>query len=131
MSDIEEDFVEFFILDTLPLPGIRGNYSFRLIVLYTKKAPQLSAQELVIFTKNMAAAATKCCPLNDEQQFACMENSVSTPSTACLSVVKSSELQAPAISLMLVDTSMNCQWNLIILSLREFISGQFMPTVFD
>ncbi|XP_007179901.2 alpha-fetoprotein-like isoform X3 [Balaenoptera acutorostrata] len=52
-----------------------SNFHDRLIVLYTKKAPQLSAQELVIFTKNMAAAATKCCPLNDEQQFACMENS--------------------------------------------------------
>uniref|UniRef100_A0A8C0QMR7 Albumin n=1 Tax=Canis lupus familiaris TaxID=9615 RepID=A0A8C0QMR7_CANLF len=46
----------------------------RLIILYTKKAPQLSAQELVMFTKNMAAAATKCCPLRDEQQFACMED---------------------------------------------------------
>ncbi|KAF3825117.1 hypothetical protein GH733_005751 [Mirounga leonina] len=46
-----------------------------LIILYTKKTPQLSAQELVMFTKNMAAAATKCCPLRDEQQFACMEDS--------------------------------------------------------
>ncbi|XP_059868364.1 alpha-fetoprotein-like isoform X8 [Delphinus delphis] len=52
-----------------------SNFHDRLIVLYTKKAPQLSAQELVIFTKNMAAAATTCCPLNDEQQFVCMENS--------------------------------------------------------
>ncbi|XP_007126323.1 alpha-fetoprotein-like [Physeter macrocephalus] len=52
-----------------------SDFHDRLIVLYTKKAPQLSAQELVIFTKNMAAAATKCCPLNDEQQFVCMENS--------------------------------------------------------
>ncbi|XP_058922094.1 alpha-fetoprotein-like [Kogia breviceps] len=52
-----------------------SDFHDRLIVLYTKKAPQLSAQELVIFTKNMAAAATKCCPLNDEQQVVCMENS--------------------------------------------------------
>ncbi|XP_010981096.3 alpha-fetoprotein [Camelus dromedarius] len=52
-----------------------SNFHDRLIVLYTKKAPQLSAQELVVFTKNMAAAATKCCPLNDEQQFVCLEDS--------------------------------------------------------
>ncbi|XP_046512717.1 alpha-fetoprotein-like isoform X2 [Equus quagga] len=53
-----------------------SNFHDSLIVLYTKKAPQLSAQELVMFTKNMAAAATKCCPLSDEQQFICMEDSV-------------------------------------------------------
>lgn len=64
-----------FILGTQPLPGVRGNYYFRLVVLYTKKAPQLSAQELVMFTKNLAAASTKCCPLSDEQQFVCMEDS--------------------------------------------------------
>uniref|UniRef100_A0A673STD9 Albumin domain-containing protein n=1 Tax=Suricata suricatta TaxID=37032 RepID=A0A673STD9_SURSU len=54
---------------------VRGNYSFRLIILYTKKAPQLSAQELIMFTKNMAAAATKCCPLREKQQLVCMEDS--------------------------------------------------------
>ncbi|XP_058402330.1 alpha-fetoprotein-like [Diceros bicornis minor] len=52
-----------------------SNFQDRLIVLYTKKAPQLSAQELIMFTKNMAAAATKCCPLSDEQQFVCIEDS--------------------------------------------------------
>uniref|UniRef100_G3U4C2 Albumin domain-containing protein n=1 Tax=Loxodonta africana TaxID=9785 RepID=G3U4C2_LOXAF len=52
-----------------------GNFHNRLIVLYTKKAPQLSAEELVVFTKSMAAAASKCCPLSDEQQFACIEDS--------------------------------------------------------
>lgn len=51
-----------------------SNFHDRLLILYAKKAPQLSAQELVMFTKNMAAAATKCCPLSDEQQFACMED---------------------------------------------------------
>ncbi|KAM7154379.1 alpha-fetoprotein-like isoform 2-T2 [Molossus nigricans] len=51
-----------------------SNFHDRLLVLYTKKAPQLSAQELVMFTKNMAAAATKCCPLSDELQFVCMED---------------------------------------------------------
>ncbi|XP_006094445.1 alpha-fetoprotein-like [Myotis lucifugus] len=51
-----------------------SNFHDRLLVHYTKKAPQLSAQELVMFTKNMAAAATKCCPLSDEQQFVCMED---------------------------------------------------------
>ncbi|XP_043428422.1 alpha-fetoprotein-like isoform X1 [Prionailurus bengalensis] len=52
-----------------------ANFHDRLIILYTKKVPQLSAQELVTFTKNMAAAATKCCPLRDEQRFVCMEDS--------------------------------------------------------
>uniref|UniRef100_A0A4W2GY03 Alpha-fetoprotein-like n=1 Tax=Bos indicus x Bos taurus TaxID=30522 RepID=A0A4W2GY03_BOBOX len=52
-----------------------SNFHDRLIVLYTKKAPQLSAQELIVLTKNMAAAATKCCPLNQEHQFVCMEDS--------------------------------------------------------
>ncbi|KAM9237316.1 alpha-fetoprotein-like [Dugong dugon] len=52
-----------------------SNFHNRLIVLYTKKAPQLSAEELVVFTKNMATAASKCCPLSDEQQFACIEDS--------------------------------------------------------
>ncbi|KAM5339583.1 LOW QUALITY PROTEIN: alpha-fetoprotein-like [Glossophaga mutica] len=51
-----------------------SNFHDRLLVLYTKKAPQLSAQELVMFTKNMAASATRCCPLSDEQQFVCMED---------------------------------------------------------
>ncbi|XP_058153042.1 alpha-fetoprotein isoform X2 [Dasypus novemcinctus] len=52
-----------------------GNFHSRLIVLYSKKIPQLSAQELIVITKNMAAAATKCCPLNDENQFYCIEDS--------------------------------------------------------
>lgn len=62
------------------LPGIR-TYSFRLTVLYMKKAPQLSAQELVAFTKKMAAAAQRCCPLRDEQQSACVEDQVITLTT--------------------------------------------------
>ncbi|XP_036783389.2 alpha-fetoprotein-like isoform X1 [Manis pentadactyla] len=52
-----------------------SDFHDRLVVLYTKKAPQLSTQELVMFTKNLAAASTKCCPLSDEQQFVCMEDS--------------------------------------------------------
>ncbi|XP_051026665.1 LOW QUALITY PROTEIN: alpha-fetoprotein-like [Acomys russatus] len=51
-----------------------SNYLDRLTVLYTKKAPQLPAQELVAFTKKMAAAASKCCPLRDELQSACVED---------------------------------------------------------
>ncbi|XP_076999296.1 alpha-fetoprotein-like isoform X2 [Tamandua tetradactyla] len=51
------------------------NFHYRLVVLYTKNIPQLSAQVLVVLTKNMAAAATKCCPLSDEQQFSCIEDS--------------------------------------------------------
>ncbi|XP_037685887.1 alpha-fetoprotein-like isoform X2 [Choloepus didactylus] len=52
-----------------------GNFHNWLIVLYYKKVPQLSAQELVVLTKNLAAAATKCCPLGDEKQFNCIEDS--------------------------------------------------------
>ncbi|XP_005068147.1 alpha-fetoprotein [Mesocricetus auratus] len=46
----------------------------RLTVLYTKKAPQLSSQELVTFTRKMAAAASRCCPLSDELQSTCVED---------------------------------------------------------
>ncbi|XP_015360762.1 alpha-fetoprotein-like isoform X2 [Marmota marmota marmota] len=52
-----------------------SNFHDRLMVLYTKKAPQLSAQELVMFTKKMAAVASRCCPQSDEQQFFCIEDS--------------------------------------------------------
>ncbi|XP_029400825.1 alpha-fetoprotein-like isoform X6 [Mus pahari] len=53
-----------------------GSSSFqdRLTVLYTKKAPQLSAQELVVLVKKMAAVARRCCPLRDELQSACVED---------------------------------------------------------
>ncbi|KAM5271754.1 alpha-fetoprotein-like [Ctenodactylus gundi] len=52
-----------------------SNFHDRLIIHYTKKAPQLSASELVVFTRKVAAAASKCCPLRDEQQCACVEDS--------------------------------------------------------
>ncbi|XP_032772148.1 alpha-fetoprotein-like [Rattus rattus] len=51
-----------------------SNFQDRLTVLYTKKAPQLSAQELVMLTKKMAASANRCCPLRDELQSACLED---------------------------------------------------------
>ncbi|XP_052055283.1 alpha-fetoprotein-like [Apodemus sylvaticus] len=51
-----------------------GKFQDRLTVLYTKKIPQLSAQELVVFAKKMAAAASRCCPLRDELQPACVED---------------------------------------------------------
>ncbi|GAB1289830.1 Albumin superfamily member 1 [Apodemus speciosus] len=51
-----------------------SHFQDRLTVLYTKKAPQLSAQELVMFAKKMAAAASICCPLRDELQTACVED---------------------------------------------------------
>ncbi|KAK7830889.1 hypothetical protein U0070_018433 [Myodes glareolus] len=38
------------------------------------KAPQLSVQELVAFTRKMAAAASRCCPLSNERQSACVED---------------------------------------------------------
>lgn len=98
---------------------VRGTYSFRLLVHYTKKAPQLSAQELVMFTKNMAAAATKCCPLSDEQQFVCMEDAVSTSVTSCLPVLEvliSNRQQAISCQ----DTCMTCSYSLIILSLNVY-----------
>ena len=63
-------------------PGIRRHYSFRLIVLYTKKAPQLSAQELIALTKNMAAATAKCCPLNQER--ICLHGGLSKHTLGCM-----------------------------------------------
>ncbi|XP_038176121.1 alpha-fetoprotein-like isoform X3 [Arvicola amphibius] len=51
-----------------------SNFQDRLTILYTKKAPQLSVQELVAFTRKMAAAASRCCPLSDELQSACVED---------------------------------------------------------
>nr|XP_048281185.1 alpha-fetoprotein-like isoform X2 [Myodes glareolus]XP_048281191.1 alpha-fetoprotein-like isoform X2 [Myodes glareolus] len=51
-----------------------SNFQDRLTVLYTKKAPQLSVQELVAFTRKMAAAASRCCPLSNERQSACVED---------------------------------------------------------
>nr|XP_021512110.1 alpha-fetoprotein-like [Meriones unguiculatus] len=50
------------------------NFQNRLTVLHTKKAPQMSAQELVVLTKKMAAAAGRCCPLTAERQSACVED---------------------------------------------------------
>ncbi|XP_050005778.1 alpha-fetoprotein-like isoform X7 [Alexandromys fortis] len=51
-----------------------SNFQDRLTILYTKKAPQLSVQELVAFTRKTAAAASRCCPLSDELQSACVED---------------------------------------------------------
>ncbi|CAH6885275.1 Albfm1 [Phodopus roborovskii] len=53
------------------------NFQDRLTVLYTKKAPQLSSHELVTFTRKMAAAASRCCPLREELQSACVKDALS------------------------------------------------------
>lgn len=98
-------------------------YSFRLTVLYTKKAPQLSAQELVVLAKKTAAAARRCCPLRDELQSACVEDQVSTPVTHLpfLSPV-------PRNQPRFLDIPMTYQWSQK--SSEEDISRHFMPTVF-
>ncbi|XP_041527046.1 LOW QUALITY PROTEIN: alpha-fetoprotein-like [Microtus oregoni] len=51
-----------------------SNFQDRLTILYTKKTPQLSLQELVASSRKMAAAARRCCPLSDELQSACVED---------------------------------------------------------
>lgn len=91
-------------LRVYPLPGIRSTYSFRLTVLYTKKAPQLSTQELVVFSKKMAAAASRCCPLRDELQSACMEDQVSTLVTHLPSLSVGNQPH-------FLDVYMTYQWN--------------------
>ncbi|XP_074084549.1 afamin isoform X2 [Macrotis lagotis] len=42
----------------------------------TKKAPQLSSQELISHSQKLAASFTKCCPMEEMQQFACIDNMV-------------------------------------------------------
>ncbi|XP_036618973.1 afamin isoform X2 [Trichosurus vulpecula] len=42
----------------------------------TKKAPQLSPQELISHSQKLAASFTKCCPLGEGQAFACVDNAV-------------------------------------------------------
>uniref|UniRef100_F7AX94 Afamin n=1 Tax=Monodelphis domestica TaxID=13616 RepID=F7AX94_MONDO len=43
----------------------------------TKKAPQLPPQELISHSKKLASFFAKCCPLGEEDQFACVDNAVS------------------------------------------------------
>ncbi|XP_044537530.1 afamin [Gracilinanus agilis] len=43
----------------------------------TKKAPQLPHQELISHSKKLASSFAKCCPLGEEEQFACVDNMVS------------------------------------------------------
>ena len=51
--------------------------SFRFLVAYTKKAPQLTPPELMAFTRKMATAAATCCQLSEDKQLACGEGAVS------------------------------------------------------
>lgn len=71
------------------------NASFRFLVAYTKKAPQLTPPELMAFTRKMAMAAATCCQLSEDKQLACGEGAVSVsfgpvvflPHLACNSLV--------------------------------------------
>ncbi|XP_074084547.1 alpha-fetoprotein isoform X2 [Macrotis lagotis] len=53
-----------------------GEYHLQnvFLVAYTKKAPQLTSQELIGYTKKMAATASLCCQLSEEKQLACGES---------------------------------------------------------
>lgn len=53
------------------------NASFRFLVAYTKKAPQLTPSELMASTRKMATAAATCCQLSEDKQLACGEGAVS------------------------------------------------------
>nr|XP_056713833.1 albumin-like [Euleptes europaea] len=44
-----------------------------LLVRYTKKAPQLSFEELDQYTEQLQAVAAKCCPLGDDKKLVCAE----------------------------------------------------------
>ncbi|XP_074131865.1 LOW QUALITY PROTEIN: afamin, partial [Sminthopsis crassicaudata] len=44
------------------------------LIFLTKKAPQLSSQELISHCQKFATSFTKCCPLEEKQQFACVDN---------------------------------------------------------
>lgn len=57
---------------------------FRFLVAYTKKAPQLTAPELLAYTRKMAIAAATCCRLSEEKQLACGETAVSVLSSSFL-----------------------------------------------
>ncbi|XP_043825487.1 afamin isoform X2 [Dromiciops gliroides] len=46
------------------------------LLYLTKKAPQLSFQELISYGQKLVVSFTKCCPLGEEQQFACIDNMV-------------------------------------------------------
>ncbi|XP_004617963.2 alpha-fetoprotein [Sorex araneus] len=52
-----------------------GNYYLQntFLVAYTKKAPQMPAPELMVFTREMARAAAACCQLSEDKQLACGE----------------------------------------------------------
>ncbi|KAJ8786838.1 hypothetical protein J1605_023350 [Eschrichtius robustus] len=49
------------------------NASFRFLVAYTKKAPQLTPAELMTLTRKMATAGATCCHLSEDKQLACGE----------------------------------------------------------
>ncbi|XP_060103852.1 albumin-like [Heteronotia binoei] len=53
-----------------------GDYAFQtmLLVHYTKKAPQLSSEELVHYTSQLLAVAAKCCSLGEDKKMTCAES---------------------------------------------------------
>ncbi|XP_051821283.1 afamin [Antechinus flavipes] len=44
------------------------------LLFLTKKAPQLSSQELISHSQKLASSFSKCCSLEKKQQFACVDN---------------------------------------------------------
>ncbi|XP_001375107.1 alpha-fetoprotein [Monodelphis domestica] len=81
-QDKEEEELERHVQDSQALAkrscGLfqkLGEYHLQnvFLVAYTKKAPQLISQELISFTKKMAATASLCCQLSEDKQLACGE----------------------------------------------------------
>ncbi|XP_066485425.1 alpha-fetoprotein-like [Tiliqua scincoides] len=52
-----------------------GDYFFQnlLLVLYTKKAPQLTNEELLQYTSKLTTVANDCCHLDDSHKLVCAE----------------------------------------------------------
>ncbi|XP_068021861.1 alpha-fetoprotein-like [Melanerpes formicivorus] len=56
----------------------KGDYYFQneLLLSFTKKMPQLTAAELIKFTKQMTTIGSKCCQLSQEKLLPCAEESL-------------------------------------------------------
>ncbi|NXP53979.1 FETA protein, partial [Heliornis fulica] len=56
----------------------KGDYYFQneLLMSFTKKMPQLTAAELIQFTKQMTIVGSKCCQLSQEKLLPCAEENL-------------------------------------------------------
>lgn len=52
-------------------------FCYRLIIRYTKKAPQVSTPTLVEVARKLGVVGTRCCKLPEAQRMGCAEDYVS------------------------------------------------------